>query len=599
MEQMLLTADRLVLDTHNARKMRNADSLDSLKASILAHGIIQPIAVRAPAGADRDLEGDRYRVFAGGRRLQAVNELIFDGKLPADYLIPALLKPAGDDDAEELSLAENIMRRAMRPVDEFKAFVRLADEGLSVEEIALRFGQSIKFVMGRLALGGLHETLLELVDDGKLSFAAASAYTLEPDPDRQLEIYDNLPTWCRDTSHNIKTAITGAALRSNGQVATFIGEERYLAAGGKVTVDLFEDHNFWISLDLIERLKVERIAELKADLTADGWSFVKTLGELACNSWQLTRLKPEEVVLSADDQARMDEMAARLGPLSERAEADQLDDEEFEEFERLEKEYEAFQNAGRKFSAEQKAKSGVVIYDDRNYQVEFGMVEPKASSSASTSSPKQEKDPLALSAPTLSELGKASTVALAHAVEANPPKALAMLAAFLELGTVSSYTQYRPGRLKFEQPGSAPGSYGSDTSPRSYADAFKSYSDMDAAEIGTALAKLVSRTVDVSQEWLGSNAAMRRATLDAFDVDPTPHFDVDSFFKAARKPIIFAAYKEITGQDLKDGKKADMVTAVVDVAKRTGWLPEYLRTAGYKGPMPTAPEPKKAKAKKK
>lgn len=582
MEQMMLTADRLVLDTHNARKMRSGDSLDSLKASILAHGIIQPIAVRPPAAADRDLEGDRYRVFAGGRRLQAVNELIFDGKLPADYELPALLKHADDDDAEELSLAENIMRRAMRPVDEYKAFLRLADEGLSAEEIALRFGQSIKFVMGRMALGGLHDVLLDMVDKDQLSLSAAAAYTLEPDAERQLEIYNNLQGWQRTNSGYIKEAITGQALRSNGQIATFVGEERYLAAGGKVVVDLFEDFSFWTSRDLVERLKAERIAELKAELTAEGWSFVKTLGELSCESWRLTELQPEEVSLSPEDQARMDEVAALLEPLSEMSEADGLDDAQMEVFDQLEREYEAFENKARAFSAEQKAQSGVVIYDDHSYSIKYGMVEAKASKSSSSSSLKPEKDPLAISAPVLSELGTAATKALAHAVERRPDKALAMLAALLELGPVSAWQQNRPGRLAVIAPGVTAGNaYQSGAAKRSYSEAFDEYSSMTVDDLIGALARLVAGVVDVSQEWLSSNAKMRKATLETFGVDPTPHFDTDSFFKAARKPIIFAAYKEITGHDLKDGKKADMVAAVVDVATKTGWLPDYLRTAAY------------------
>ncbi len=110
---------------------------------------------------------------------------------------------------------------------------------------------------------------------------------------------------------------------------------------------------------------------------------------------------------------------------------------------------------------------------------------------------------------------------------------------------------------------------------------------MKAVDLKKALARLVAGAVDVSQEWLAQNAAMRKATLEAFNVDPTPKFDVDGFFASARKPLIAAIYKEITGQELKDGKKGDMAAMAIDVATKTGWLPEYLRTEAYK--------PKKAK----
>lgn len=594
-----LTADRLILDGSNARKLRDKDSIASMKASILAYGLIQPIAVRPPAAGDRDLGGERHRIFAGGRRYQAISELIFEGALPTDYPIPVISHDeATDTDAGEMSVVENIIRRAMRPVDEFRAFAKLADEGLSAEEIALRFGQSVRFVQGRMALGKLHPDLLEQLDNDKMKLEAAMAYTLEPDPDRQLEIYNNLQGWQRAHGQYIKEAITGPALRSTGLIATFIGEDRYLAAGGKVALDLFEDHSFWISRDLVEKLKAERIEEVKATLLSDGWSFVKTTGQLSCEMWRLTHLEPGEANLSPEDQQRMDEVAAALEPYAEK-DSDELTDDQLAECHRLEEEYEGFRSKGRTFSSEQKAASGVLIRDDHSFQIEYGVVEAKALATASSSSSKPEKDPLALSAPTLSELGKAATAALAEAVASNPGRALAMLAAFLELGSTSSYSQDRPGRLEFEQPGTTPGGNSGRKSKRSYADAFEAYAAMDATEIAAELAKLVSTTVDVSQEWLGSNAKMRRAALEAFEVDPTPHFDVDSFFKAARKPIIFAAYKEITGHDLKDGKKADMVTAVVDVARKTGWLPEYLRTSAYKSETPPTAEKKKPRTKKK
>ncbi|MCV9960767.1 ParB/RepB/Spo0J family partition protein [Pararhizobium sp. BT-229] len=597
----MLTTDRLVLDTNNARKMRDKDSLASLKASILAHGIIQPITIRPPAAADRDLEGDRYRVFAGGRRLSAVSELIFEGKLPADYAMPALIKDVDDNGADEMSLAENILRRSMRPVDEFKAFSRLADEGATADDIALRFGQSLRFVQGRMALGRLHPVLLEMLDLDEIRLEVAMAYTLESDPERQLEIYNNLQGYQKTSSVYIKEAIAGTGTKSNGGVAKFIGETRYILAGGKVTHDLFEDHSFWVSADIIEKLKAERIAEIRDELLGAGWSFAKTTDELDCNYWEMKRLTPEETGLPPEQQARLDEVQAQLEEFDE-VDIEELPEEEQERFHALDTEYDELSKAAKGVhSAEQRAASGVIIRTDRSYELDYGMVPPGAKMSSS-SSDKPERDPLTISAPVLSDLGKAATVALAEAVEAQPDKALALLAALLELGPTSPWQHHRPGRLKIVAPGDTSGTgYAGMTAKRSFSEAFEAYAAMSPDDLKSALAQLVSGTVDVSQEWLSSNADMRKATLETFGVDPTPHFDVDGFFTAARKPIISAAYKEITGQDLKDGKKGDMVAITVEVAKKIGWLPEYLRTSAYKFGQPDAPAAveKKSRAKKK
>lgn len=593
MGQFSLTADRLILDGSNARKLRDKDSIASMKASILAYGIIQPIAVRPPAAGDRDLGGDRHRIFAGGRRYQAVTELIVEGMLPADYPIPVISHDtANDTEAEEMSVVENIIRRNMRPVDEFRAFARLADEGISADEIALRFGQTLRFVQGRMALGRLHPVLLEMLDLDEIDYRTATAYTLEANPERQLEIYNNLPGWQKTSQSHIKEAITGTGTRSNGPVAKFIGETRYITAGGKVTHDLFEEHSYWTSGDIVEKLKAERIDEITKELLDAGWAWVKTADELGNDLYYMETLRPEETGLPVEQAERLEELQAQLEEFDE-VDIDELPEDEQEQFRQLDAEYDELSKIAKgRHSAEQRAASGVVIRTDRDYGLEYGKM-PRRSSASSSSSDKPEKDPLAISAPVVSELGKAATNALVQAVAADPSLALPMLAAFLELGPVSSYTQKRPGRIKI---GTADGSYATQTAPRSYGEAFVAYREMETGELLKELARLTSTAVDISQEWLGQDDEMRKYALETFDVDPTPHFDVDSFFRAARKPIIFAAYKEITGQELKDGKKADMVTAVVDAAKKTGWLPEYLRTAAYK--MPAA-EAKKTRTKKK
>lgn len=506
-------------------------------------------------------------------------ELIAEGKLQADFQIPALLRPVGEDaTAEEMSLAENIIRREMRPVDEFKAFSRLADQGASADEIALRFGQSLRFVQGRMSLGRLHPVLLEMVDIAEIDYKTATAYTLEPDPERQLEIYNNLPGWQKTSPSHIKEAITGTGTRSNGPVAKFIGDLRYIRAGGRITHDLFEEHSYWTSTDLVEKLRAERIEEVRKELVDAGWAWGKTAEELGNDVWYLQTLRPEETDLPPEQQARLEELEQYFEEFEEPD-----DPEDDSDYEQLQQELLDLRKLTRgTYSAEQRAKSGVVIRTDRDYRLDYGKMPPETTSS-STSSDKPEKDPLAISAPVLSELGKAATSALAQAVEAQPDKALAMLAALLELGPVSPYTHRRPGRLKIEPTGNQAGTgYQTQVAPRAFSEAFEEYAAMKAVDLKKALARLVAGAVDVTQEWLSSDAEMRKATLEIFGVDPTPLFGVDGFFTAARKPIIAAAYKEMTGQDLRDGKKGDMVAIAVEAAKKTGWLPEYLRTTIYR-----------------
>jgi ParB family chromosome partitioning protein len=602
MEQLSLTADRIVLDRSNARRMRDKDSLASLKASILEHGIIQAITVRPPEANDADLEGDRYRVFAGARRHQAVSELITEGKLPASYPIPALLRTiAVDAAAEEMSLAENILRRAMRPVDEFKAFARLAEQGATADDIALRFGQTLRFVQGRMALGRLHPVLLEMLDKEEISFETAKAYTLEPDPERQMEVYNNLPGWQKTSSTYIKEAIAGTGTKSNGAVAKFIGETRYIIAGGKITNDLFEDHSYWTSGDIVEKLKAQRIEEITKEMLDAGWAWVKTAEELGDDVWYMDRLQPEENGLPAEAQERFDELQSALEEFDE-VDIDDLPEEEQERFRGLDAEYGELEKlANGRHSAAQRAASGVIIRTDRDYSIEYGKVPRNRTSSSSSSAGKPEADPLKLSAPVMSELAKAATAALAEAVIEKPDLALAFLATALVLGNDMTLGTQRPCRIHIERVGY--GSHAGDAPP-TFSSVFKQYAEMDSDTIKIEIAKLVAGSADVTEEWFQhryipdeKRGALRRAALDAFGVSVLTHFDADSFFANSKKPIIAAAYKEMSGQDLKDGKKADMAKLAADAAKATGWLPEPLRTSSYKAPTSAKPaKPRKTKA---
>ena len=83
----------------NVRKTAGADTaLAELAASIAAHGLLQSLVVR------NGKEG-KFAVVAGGRRLQALQQLAESGSIAADYAVPCQLV-ADDADATEISLAE-------------------------------------------------------------------------------------------------------------------------------------------------------------------------------------------------------------------------------------------------------------------------------------------------------------------------------------------------------------------------------------------------------------------------------------------------------------------------------------------------------------
>src|SRR5258708_603314 len=96
-ETKLIEIEKLERSPLNARRTERTSRLAELKASILAHGLIQNLVVTANGGS-------RFYVIAGGRRLEALQSLREEGNLPEGYAVPCHV--VADEHAEEMSLAE-------------------------------------------------------------------------------------------------------------------------------------------------------------------------------------------------------------------------------------------------------------------------------------------------------------------------------------------------------------------------------------------------------------------------------------------------------------------------------------------------------------
>ena len=126
-QPQLIAVSRLEKSPLNARRTAVKVGMEELKASLLAHGLMQNLVVT-------DTGDGTYRVIAGGRRLEAIHSLQAEGKLPEDFAVPCQI--VTEEHALEMSLAENTVRLAMHPADQFEAFAALIDQGESAAEVA-------------------------------------------------------------------------------------------------------------------------------------------------------------------------------------------------------------------------------------------------------------------------------------------------------------------------------------------------------------------------------------------------------------------------------------------------------------------------------
>lgn len=158
---MLAVAD-IVPHPGQPRRHFAEEALAELAASIAARGVIQPVIV-TPHGSGR------YRLVAGERRWRAAQRAQL-------HEIPAIIRELSEREVTALALIENLQREDLNPIEEARAYHRLAeDEGLTQAEIAKLVDKSRSHVANLQRLLGLPASVIELVEEGRLSMGHARA----------------------------------------------------------------------------------------------------------------------------------------------------------------------------------------------------------------------------------------------------------------------------------------------------------------------------------------------------------------------------------------------------------------------------------------
>lgn len=161
----------------NHRKTFNDASLQELADSIREVGVLQAIAVRPrTAGGYEIIYGERrYRasLLAGAKTIKAT-----------------IYGNITDDEAEDMSLSENLQREQVRPTEEARAFKRLLEKGrYDMYSLVSRFGRSEKYIYTRLKLNELYQPIGELLDNETITISVAEEISTY-EPHIQKDVYE-------------------------------------------------------------------------------------------------------------------------------------------------------------------------------------------------------------------------------------------------------------------------------------------------------------------------------------------------------------------------------------------------------------------------
>ncbi len=160
------------------RSVFRDDHLDELVASIKEHGIIQPLIARK--------RGEQFELIAGERRWRAAQRA---GLAEA----PVIVREASDQDVLELALIENLQREDLNPIEEARAFARLAHEfHLRQEDIAQKVGKSRAGIANSMRLLDLHEDVQSWLTQERISVGHAKVLLSIKEQDGQARLAEEI-----------------------------------------------------------------------------------------------------------------------------------------------------------------------------------------------------------------------------------------------------------------------------------------------------------------------------------------------------------------------------------------------------------------------
>ena len=168
-----LDVERILPGRSQPRHDFDEGAITELAMSIKARGILQPVVVMPGAG-------DTYELIAGERRWRAAREAGLKS-------VPALVRTAGEAEALEMALIENLQREDLNPVEAAKAYRRLIDTcDITQEEVASRVGKERSSVANHLRLLKLPAEILADLSRGALTMGHARAILSVHGKEKQL-----------------------------------------------------------------------------------------------------------------------------------------------------------------------------------------------------------------------------------------------------------------------------------------------------------------------------------------------------------------------------------------------------------------------------
>jgi len=372
--------NKLVLSRSNVRRIKAGVSIEELAEDIARRGLLHGLSVR-PVVDQASIETGMFEIPAGGRRYRALELLVKQKRLAKTAPIPCVVREGGI--AEEDSLAENVQRAPLHPLDQFRAFLALREKGQSEEEIAAAFFVPVTVVKQRLRLASISPRLLDLYAEDGITLDQLMAFTVSGDHERQEQVFERLGQSHQKEPHFIRRMLTEGAVRASDKRARFVGVDAYIDAGGLLMRDLFQgDDGGWLEdVGLLDRLVSEQLRHRAETIGAEGWRWMEVAPDFTYgHTYGLRQIRGEQIPLTEDEEAGREALQRERDELEDAySSADEVPEEVDRRFGEIEAVLAQFDERPLLFDPAEIGRAGafVSVDGDGNLRVERGYVRPE------------------------------------------------------------------------------------------------------------------------------------------------------------------------------------------------------------------------------
>jgi ParB family chromosome partitioning protein len=293
------------------------DGVPQLADTILAAGVVIAPIVRPGRKGEQ-----AYMALDGRRRRFALLILKDRGAIGDEFLVDCQLAETKAQQAAAIVLP-NTEHAPVHVADVILAIGRLRKAKMETRAIAGALGYAELEIKRLEALSAVHPTVLKALRQGKLTLKQVRLFARIGDKKQQAEIAQTaLDGYFQD--HHVRRLVEGGRATIEDPRFTLVGADRYVAAGGRVSSDLFgELPDALLDPEVLQAAWRERVSPVVEHLTADGLAvYLGDDGDFGApegfsrlsHIWR-SELEPEQVTALEAAEDRVTQLSSALQDL--------------------------------------------------------------------------------------------------------------------------------------------------------------------------------------------------------------------------------------------------------------------------------------------